>query len=213
MGKRALLTIPLLLLPACLPGQVAATDRTVAVTASRNSTVAPDLGVFTVQLYSPATASLDDVLAVLQGSGITAANFNSVNTTSLYNTIGRQNQDLLDWSFTLTAPLSNLKATVTQLGALQVAVARKDNGMSLTYSLRGTQTSPQAAAGQNCAAADLIADARTQAQKMAGAAGLSLGGVVAVSGSSLVTPAATAFTSGIYQPSCTLTVKFALTGM
>ena len=92
-------------------------------------------------------------------------------------------------------------------------MAKKDNGMSLAYALRGTQASPQALAVQKCAEADLIGDARTQAQKMASAAGLSIGGVVAVSGTSLVTPASTAFSSGTYQPSCTLTVKFALTGM
>lgn len=98
------------------------------------------------------------------------------------------------------------------MDALQVAAGTKSNAMAVSYSVRGTQTSAQAMAGQNCAASDLVSDARAQAQKMAVAASLSVGAVVAVSGTSVVTPPSGGFSAGTYQPTCSLTVKFALTG-
>jgi uncharacterized protein YggE len=212
MGKHAALTL-LLLLPSALHAQATGTDRTITVTASRNINVAPDLGVITVDVLTSTDATLDDVLAAAQGSIVTAANFTSVYTVNRSDPGGRTSRDYLDWSFTLTAPLSNPKTTLGQLAALQVAVGTKNNGMTVSYSLRGTQTSAQALAGQNCAASDLVSDARAQAQKMAVAAGLSVGAVVAVSGASVVTPPSGGFSAGTYQPSCSLTVKFALTGL
>lgn len=215
MARRVLLTLYLVTAPAWLAGQVTSTDRSVTVTASRNGSVAPDLGVFGVDVLTPPDATLDDALAVVQSAGITAANFSSVYTTTRFDIVGKANasRDYLDWSFTLTAPLGSLKATVAQLAALQTAVAKKDNGIAVTYSMRGTQTSPQALAAQNCAAVDLVGDARAQAQKLAAGAGLSVGAVLSVAGSSVVTPASRAFSSGTVQPSCTLTVKFALAGL
>ena len=215
MLRRVLLPLGLLLIPELLAAQVSSTDRTVTVTASRNSTVPPDLGTFVVDVLSPTTGSLDDVVAVLQGSGITAANFTSVYTSTQYASTGKGQTsiDFLDWSFSITAPLSDLKTTTGQLAALQQAVSKKNNGMTVSYSLRGTQTSPQALAGQNCAATDLIADARSQAQKMATAAGLSVGSVVGVTSTSVVTPPSGGFSAGTYQPTCSITVRFALTGL
>jgi len=209
MHRRIVLTLCFLLTPAALAAQ----DRTVTVTASRAATVAPDQTIVTVSVFTPATASRDEVLAALQGSPITLANFTSVYTTSSYNAAIRATEEQLAWTFTLTVPFSSMQATTSQLTGLQLAMTKAGKGMSLSFSLRGTQTSAQALAGQNCSAADLIADARTQAQKIAAAAGLSVGPVVAASGTSVVTPPTGGFSSGTYQPSCTITVKFALLGL
>jgi len=190
-----------------------AQDRTVTVTASRAATVAPDQAVVTVGVNTPITTTRDEVLAALQGSSITLANFTSVYTTTDYNVTTNGNRDQLAWTFTLNVPFSNIKPTMDQLTGLQIALAKAGKGMDLSFALRGTQTSAQALAGQNCSAADLIADARTQAQKIAAAAGLSVGAVVGASGTSVVTPPTSGFSSGTYQPSCTMTVKFALTGL
>jgi uncharacterized protein YggE len=199
MGKHAALTL-LLLLQACLHAQATAIDRTVTVTAYRNVPVAPDQGIITVDVLTATDATLDDVLVAAQGSIVTAANFTSVYTINRLDSTGQNYQDFLDWSFTLTAPLSNLKATLGQLMALQMTVGTKNNGMTVSYSLHGTLTSAQALAGQNCAASDLVSDARAQAQKMAVAASLSVGAVVAVSGASVVTPPSGGFSAGISQP-------------
>ena len=213
MHRSAAFLSCLLLLPHCVPAQVSSSDRTVTVTASRNAAAVPDQGMFSVDVVSPITATRDDVLAALDGSGITVANFSSVYTNNVYDNSGRSSHSVLNWSFTLTVPFANTKATLDQLAAAQVALGKKGNGMTLSFGLRGTQTSPQALAGQNCPATDLISDARAQAQKIATAAGLSVGAVVGLSGTSVVTPPSGSFSSGTYQPSCTLTVKFALTGL
>jgi uncharacterized protein YggE len=130
MGKHAALTL-LLLLPSALHAQATGTDRTITVTASRNATVAPDLGVITVDVVTPTDAALDDVLAAAQGSIVTAANFTSVSTVNRLDSTGKTYHDYLDWGFTLTTALSNLKATLGQLTALQVAVGTKNNGMTV----------------------------------------------------------------------------------
>jgi hypothetical protein len=201
------------MLPA-LVAQTGSGDRSVTVTASRNNSVTPDQGVFAVTALSPTDASREDVLAVVQEAGLTINNFDSIYTTTTGGSgPGQPPRDSLQWTFSLTVPLTSLKATVAQLTALQQSVAQKKNGMTVSFSLRSTQASAQALAAQPCAASDLIADARAQAQKMASAAGAGLGGILAISGSSTVTPPGqTLFASAITVPTCSLTVKFALTG-
>jgi uncharacterized protein YggE len=196
-------------------GQVTSADRTVTVTASRNTSVTPDLAAYNVELLTPIDISFEEVLAVVAEAGITAADFNSLYTTQRSEPEGRGTvtRNYLDWSFTFTAPLSNLKSAVAKLTALTTSVTQKNKGMSASYSMRGTQTSPKALSALNCGAAELLSDARTQAQKLAAGAGLSIGSVVSFSGASMVTPAAGAFSSGTVQPSCTLSVTFAVTGI
>ena len=55
-------------------------SNSITVTASRNASLQPDQAVFAVSVQSGISASLDDVLAALQGSGITAANLSSVSS-------------------------------------------------------------------------------------------------------------------------------------
>jgi hypothetical protein len=213
MYRRFALALSFLLTPALLLAQASTADRTVTVTASRSASVAPDQALVSVTVYTSPSATRDEVLAALQGSSITAANLTSVYSSTNYDNVTRANQNQLTWTFSLTVPFSSAKTTMDQLAGLQIAVGKAGKGMTLNFALRGTQASAQALAGQNCSAADLISDARAQAQKIAVAAGLSVGPVVGATGTSVVTPPTGGFSSGTYQPSCTLTVKFALTGI
>lgn len=79
------------------------------------------------------------------------------------------------WNFTLAAPLANLSATIGSLTKLQQTIAQNNSGLTLTFSVNGTQVSQQLQQSQSCSNADLIADATAQAQKLAAAAGLTLG--------------------------------------
>jgi uncharacterized protein YggE len=208
MWKHTLLPLVLITLPAF--GQ-----NSVTVSATRAVNGQPDLVLFSVDVLSPVDATRDDVLSALQGSLITSANFSGVRTIQQFVAAGAQGQTLvnLDWTFTLTAPLANFKTTISQLTALQQVVAQKKNGMSLSFSIAGTQLSPQAQQAQTCSTSDLLADARAQAQKMAVAANAGLGSVLAMSGATVTQPASgTPFSSPVSQPVCSLTVKFALTG-
>ncbi|HEY2016531.1 MAG TPA: SIMPL domain-containing protein, partial [Bryobacteraceae bacterium] len=138
------------------------------VTASRNINLPPDQIVFAISVYSGLDATRDDIVAALQGTGITAANFAGVSTLQ-----GSQwfSGSSLEWRFSLPVALSSMKSTIAQLSAAQASMAKNNGGLSMSFSAQGTQISPQAMQSQVCAPADLIADARAQAQKLASAAG------------------------------------------
>ena len=60
------------------------TPNSVTVTASRNPSLQPDQVVFGVSVSTPVDATREDVIAALQGSGITLANFGSVQAGHIF---------------------------------------------------------------------------------------------------------------------------------
>lgn len=197
-------------------------SNSITVTASRNTNLPADQVAFAVSVSSGFNASFEDVLGALQGSGITLANFASVYSPPQFIAIPVTISPItapipatIQWSFTLPAPLSKIKDTISTLTTVQQNVAKKNNGLSVSFQVQGPQVSPQAQQSQTCALPDLIADARAQAQKLADAAGLGVGVILAMSSA---TSGATATTAGLSSfligvaplPNCTLTVKFAL---
>ncbi len=187
-------------------------SNSVTVTASRATNLQPDQIVFRVTVDTPLDATRDDAVAALQGSGITAANFAGVNTTQFYDAQGQQTQTRLQWVFSLPVPIADMKSTIGVLSAVQKSNAQKNNGFGISFGVAGTQVSPQAQLSQTCSVADLLADARAQAQKIAGAAGATVGAVLAMSGA---TSSAADLSGGLFSspgstPACLLTVKFAL---
>lgn len=176
------------------------TPNSITVTASRNTNIQPDQVVFRVTVASPLTASRDDVVTALQGSGIGLGNFSGVSTVQTYN--GKQYQTSLNWAFTFTAPLSNMKTTVDQLTGLQLSLSKTAGGLTLAFSVQGMQVSAQAQqAQQPCSLPDLISDARSQALKIANAASATLGTILSLSNAVSDSTA-----------NCSVTVRFALGG-
>jgi hypothetical protein len=154
-------------------------SNSITITASRSVYLQPDQIVFSLSVISPSNATLDDIVAALQGSGVTAAN-----SSGSYVSLGDPNlpvQTQLTWFFALPAPLSHLKDMVAFLTTLQQTIAQKNAGLSLTFSVQGTQVSPQSQEAQQCPVTDLVSDARTQAQNLAAASGLTLGPILAIS--------------------------------
>lgn len=187
------------LLVSCVPLVFAQLDsNSITVTASQNATLQPDQAIFSLTVQSPVTTGFDDILAALQPVGVTAANFTGV-SSSVSGLVGRRPAPTLLWGFNLPAPLANTKATVASLTTLQTNIANANNGLTLSFSIAGTQVSTQLAQSQTCSLAALIASATTQAQNLAAAGGLTLGSILALS-SSTASP-----------PPCTATVKFNLT--
>jgi uncharacterized protein YggE len=185
----------------------------ITVTASRNSTLQPDQVVFAVNVASALTNTMSDVLAAVQGAGITATNFSNVTTVQQYISSTQQYANSLQWTFSLTVPFTNMKSTVATLNGLQLSAAQNKNGLSVSFSVQGTQVSAQAQQAQTCPASGLISDARTQAQNIASASSMTVGSILAMSTSvSTSTPGANSLTSAIQLPVCSLTVKFALGG-
>ncbi len=194
----------------------------VTVTALRNANLQPDTVLFSVSVTSGVNAGLDDVIAALAGSGITAANFSSVSSQQFFiaSTIPiiiqppqpAQPQPMLQWTFTLPVPLSKLKDTSTALTNVRQGIAKKNAGLAMSFSVQGTQVSQQLQQSQPCVISDLLADARAQAQKLANAAGLTLGQILALASS---TSSTTGSSNSIFNPLpsfsiCAATVKYAL---
>ena len=151
----------------------------ITVTATRTIYAQPDQVVFQVSVSSGLDATLDSVVAALAGSGITAGNLSSVGSAGFSGVAGVPGVNFgspLQWTFTLPVQLSKLKDTLASLTTLQQTIAQKNSSLSMTFSVVGTQASPQ-----QCSTPDLIADARAQAQKLANAAGVSVGPIIGVS--------------------------------
>jgi uncharacterized protein YggE len=195
-------------------------SNSITVSASNNATLQPDQAVFSVTVTTPLTTGLDDVLTALAGSGITAANFSGVSTQTLYSITGTQLPNpTLVWQFSVTSPLTNTKTTVASLSTLQQNIAAAKNGLTLSFSIVGTQVSQQLAQSQTCSLASLITSATTQAQALASAAGVQLGAILALSSSTSNAVSNSTFVSGPYvstiynsvPPPCAVTVKFNVT--
>ena len=218
--------LPIFLLILSLPGAFAQLDsNSVIVSATRSMTQQPDQVLFGVTVQSGLNTSLDDVVTALQGSGITAANLSAVSTAPAYVLVGTGGPQpptvtpMLQWTFALPAPLAKIKDTIATLTGLQQRIAQQTNGLTLSFSVQGTQVSAQLQQSQVCPTSDLLADATAQAQKLAGAAGLSLGGVLSMSGgasvpsnvgSAVAIVGALIFTPPVLPSVCSMTVKFAL---
>ena len=195
-------------------------SNSITVSASNNVTLQPDQALFSVTVTSPLTTGLDDVLTALAGSGITAANFSGVATQDLYLSSSQMPRLVLEWLFSVTAPLTNTQATVASLTTLQQNIAKANNGLALSFSIAGTQVSQQLAQSQTCSLSSLITSATTQAQALAAAAGLQLGAILALSScTSSALSSSQIVASGPYvstvlngtPPPCAVTVKFNVT--
>jgi hypothetical protein len=210
--RKSFLILALLVCASVISAQT--DSNSVTVTASRSTTFQADQALFGINVTSSLNTSLDDVLAALQGSGITIANFSGLYNSQFYYPVSPPDPTLpppmLQWSFGLVAPLSKIKDTIGSLTSLQQNVAKKNSGLSLTFQIQGSQASAAAQQSQTCSLSDLIADARAKAQKMVDAAGLGVGVVLAMSSTTNVASSAIQFYPGPFAAPCSLTVKFAL---
>lgn len=212
MCRQALILISLCAVAlAQAPAAGPAVSNSVTVSVSRYTNPQPDQLVFGISVQSGLDVTMDQVLAALKAAGITGASLTGLGSTQQYSK-GQATGLALNWNFSLAAPLSGTATVAVSLAAAQTALANGNPPLTMSFGPQGTQVSAQLQAAQSCAAADLIADARTKAQTLAAAAGQTLGGVLAISSASSATNigASGVFTSPTYFPVCQATVKFAL---
>jgi hypothetical protein len=155
-------------------------SHTVTISATQSINLQPDQVVFGITVNSGATASLDQIVGALAGLGVSSADLIGVSDASSIP---------VQWSFALTAPLASLSTTIASLTKLQQSIVQNNSGLTLTFTVNGTQVSPQRQQSESCANSDRIADATAQAQKLAAAAGLTLGPIVKVSNATSLEPA------------------------
>jgi len=190
---RAFLKIALIF--SVVPAFAQVDSNTVTVIASRTLKLPPERASFSVYVSAPITATLDDVLAALSGSGITAADLYSVVQEFQF---GPTTRPTLDWTFTLTVPVTKLGDTNIALAKLQASSLRQANGIRVSFSGASFRTADQVVNGQSCKTSDLLADSRVQAQEIATATGRILGRLLAMAGSTI--------------DECSIAVKYSLVG-
>jgi hypothetical protein len=197
--------------------------RTITINAFRSANPQPDVVLFYLNVVAGPALTPDDITSLLAGVGITGATLTGGYTNALNGPPGAM-QQVVQWSFTLSVPFSTIRQAVSALNAAQQSLAGKSSVVSFDYSTSGTQVSPQADQAATCSQADLWTDAKAQAQKVAAAAGASLGGVVSMAGGDLpgvtyssVIPVARVFLAGDFSlistvpsPSttCSMAVQF-----
>lgn len=157
---------------AAVPAFAQLESHTLTITATRQITLEPDQVVLSLTVNASATTTVDQVVAALAGLGITSTDLIGLNHNAAPQ---------LQWNFTLAAPLSNLTAKIGALTQLQQTITQNNSGLTLTFGVNGTQVSAQQRQSQSCSTSDLIPDATAQAQKLASAAGMTIGPILSVS--------------------------------
>jgi spore germination protein YaaH len=169
-------SLPLLLLvTAPVFGQL--TPHTITISATRSTYLQPDSVVFGLSVTAGPATTLDQIVASLSSLGVTSSSLTSINNTSA--------PPNLQWSFNLAVPLANLTATIGTLTKLEQTITQNNSGLMLSFNVEGTQVSQQLQQSQTCSNADLVSDATAQAQKLATAAGFTLGPVLQLSNGGL----------------------------
>ncbi len=167
--------LPLSILLLAVPVFAQLPSQTVTITATRSITVAPDQALLSLTVTSSPETNLEQIVSPLSGLGITPLNLTGVYSSSA---------TMLQWNFNLAVPLANLTPAIASLTNLEQNITQNNSGLTLSFSVTGVQTSAQAQASQlaqTCTNANLISDATAQAQKLAGAAGMTLGSVLKLS--------------------------------
>jgi uncharacterized protein YggE len=198
----------LLLVTAAL-GQISSTSSSVTTTASVNQNLPPDQVTFVVTLESGFAITLDDLVAALKGTGLSATNFVGVNSSNQLNAAASGGPAaMLDWYFQIAVPFSGMKTETNLLTVFQANLAQARSPVKLAYSLGASQTSTQALV-QSCSLSDLVSAARSQAKDLAAAANLKLGNVTAAT-TSVSTQIGPAAAAPYIVPACNLTMTFGL---
>ena len=146
---------------------------TLLIHASRSIRPSPDLVLFQLQLLSNLNTGFEDVVAALPGLGITPAN--------LIDLQSHAGESTASWIMYLFVPFDKLKTTAATLRRLQQTVSQNPNGMMLSFGVLESRVSSESKRLQTCSLPDLVADARRQADRVAAAAGLMAGPIVAMS--------------------------------
>ena len=206
---------------ACAPLAFAQLDsNSISVTATRYMTALPDQAVFAVEVTAAPDVTLTQMLTPLQKVGIGVENLDGIGLDFSAGLRPPDGRFAWTWSFSLPVPLSNMQDTARALAALAQSPDTASRGLRVSFFVAGVSASAARLSSLECPAAQLIADARAQAQKMASAAGSTVGPILGVSQAPVAIPRA-AFLSGIpasrisawfdtTPAACAITVKFRL---
>jgi hypothetical protein len=156
-----------IILVAALPALAQLDSHTLSITSSRDMNPESAEAQILVSVFAPERLTSDEVVAAIRETGLTAKDLTGA---SPYNRFFTSNEGRsIIWSFARSLALSDL---VSVLGTL----ARfKAKDLELTYSARSVPPLQTA-----CPLTSLLSDALIQAQKVASAAGVRLGSILAL---------------------------------
>jgi uncharacterized protein YggE len=146
---------------------------TITISASQSAGPQPDQAIVSVAVYSGLAMGLDDVTGALQSVGITGATLVAIETTTTYTGTGNSQPSLV-WLFDLPTPISSLGSVLAHLTTAGQAFQKQNSTLSVTFSVGGVLPSQPV----SCAAPALLAQAQSQAQLVAAAAGAQVGAVL-----------------------------------
>ena len=154
----------------------------ITTTTSRTITLNPEEVTFQVAVLTALGTTLEQAVATVREAGITATNLMSISNTQEYypeppDAVQRSSRLL--YLFLVTHPYSKLKEISDKLDAAQRAVVAENGDVQV-----GLMVSPAAKAideARRQVVPQLIAEARQQAEFLAGAANMTLGPLLSVS--------------------------------
>jgi uncharacterized protein YggE len=154
----------------------------VVVSSSKAADVKPDSVVFTLSVDADPTLSIEDVVQSLSTLGITADDLQSISPYP-YAPQNPNDTTTTKYLFAYTVPFAKLKATTNTLDQLRTSL-KNDKNIDLSYFITEYVVAPGVVNdARRKVLPDLIADARSRAQDIAKAAGVSLGAIVSISDS------------------------------
>lgn len=176
--KRCLVTVFLSLALFALCGPAFGQSDAITVTVSRNVDLSPDAIYFSMAVMTDPDVSLDQVLGAIQGLEVSAQNLTSV-TLQQYGPSAAQTR--LAYAFDLSVAFSKFKETKDKVAAVRRAMAESTPPMELqVYGMAVSPSETSRDQARQGLLAPLFGDARTRADQLAKAAGITLGGIVGV---------------------------------
>ncbi len=159
----------------------------ITTSASKTITLLPDSAVFIVDVTSASGTTVDQAVALIRDTGITATNLVGAATTQDYQFVppGTPPSLRMVHEFQITVPYARVKEMSDKLRAATTVVV--DAGGSLSYGLSLSASDDALQLARQRVLPDLIAELKRRADTLAGAAGLHVGSIQSISDNSYVT--------------------------
>jgi hypothetical protein len=153
----------------------------IATTATRSVTLSPDEVTFNVTVIAEISTTLEQAVAAVQDAGVTSKNLLGIASSEEYygpSPLSRTSR--LTYGFTVTQPYSKMKETTEKLEAARRRLAAESGG-DVVFTLYVNATEKAVQDARQRLVTELLAEAKSNAQFLANAAGLTLGGLLNVS--------------------------------
>jgi uncharacterized protein YggE len=153
----------------------------IATSGTRTVTLSPDEVTFNITVVTDINSTLEQAVAAVQDAGVTSKHLLGIaSSEEYYGPQPLSRTPRLAYGFTITLPSSKLKETTDKLEAARRRIAA-DSGGDVVFTLYVNATEKAVQEARQRLVTELLAEAKTNAQFLANAAGLTLGNLLNVS--------------------------------